>query len=58
MGFNTVRKILQEELRIPDSQNIIINSSHRMGVASGSYNRMLIARLPWRIDLEKVFDNV
>ena len=54
----TVRKFLQEELRIPDAQNIIINSSHRMGVAWGSYNRMLIARLPRRIDHEKVFDNV
>ena len=54
----TVRKFLQEELRISDAQNIILNSSHRMGVASGSYNRMLIARLPRRIDHEKVFDNV
>ena len=50
---DTVRKFLSEELRIPNSQGIQINSSHRMGHASASYNRMLIARLPRRHDIIK-----
>ena len=54
----TVRKFLREELRIPDTEGIQINSSHRMGQATAAYNRMLIARLPKRRDHTKVFDNV
>ena len=54
----TVRKFFHDELRIPDSQNMVINSSHRMGTASTGKNRMLIARLPRRIDHNKIFDNV
>ena len=54
----TIRKFFHDELRIPDSQNMVINSSHRMGTASAGNNRMLIARLPRRIDHNKIFDNV
>ena len=53
----TIRKFLRDEMRIPDAEGITINSSHRMGQASGNYNRMLIARIPKRGDHNKIFDN-
>ena len=53
----TIRKFLRDEMRIPDADGITINSSHRMGQASGNYNRMLIARIPKRGDHNKIFDN-
>ena len=49
---------VQEELRIPDTEGIQINSFHCMGQAMAAYNRILIARLPKRCDHTKVFDNV
>ena len=54
---STVRKFLNEEMRIPDTGNISINSSHRMGQAGPGYNKMLIARIPRREDHDKIFDN-
>ena len=54
---STVRKFLNEEMRIPDTGNISINSSHRMGQAGPGYNKMLIARIPRREDHNKIFDN-
>ena len=54
---NTVRKFLNDEMRIAGSANISINSSHRMGQAGAGYNRMLIARLPRRDDQNKIFHN-
>ena len=53
----TIKKFLNDELHIADTDTIRINSSHRMGQASGGYNRMLIARLPKREDHKKIFDN-
>ena len=55
---DTVRKFLSEESRIPNSEGIQINSSHRMSHASASYNRMLFARLLRRHDHNKIFDNI
>ena len=54
---DTVKKFLHDELRIPDAHTIGINSSHRMGQATGTYNKMLIARLPKREDHQRIFDN-
>ena len=54
---STVRKFLTDEMRIPNVNNMCINSSHRMGQANGNYNRMLIARLPRRKDQAAIFDN-
>ena len=54
---STVRKFLTDEMRIPNVENICINSSHRMGQANGNFNRMLIARLPRRRDQTAIFDN-
>ena len=54
---STIRKFFKDEMRIPHSEQICINSSHRMGQASAYYNRMLIARLPRRDDHTAIFDN-
>ena len=54
---STVRKFLTDEMRIPNENNMCINSSHRMGQANGNFNRMLIARLPRRKDQTTIFDN-
>ena len=54
---NTVRNFLKDELHIPGTDRIAINSSHRMGQAGAGYNKMLIARLPRRCDHAKIFDN-
>ena len=54
---STIRKFFTEEMRIPNSENLCINSSHRMGQANAGYNRMLIARLPRRRDHTAIFDN-
>ena len=54
---STIRKFFTEEMRIPNSENLCINSSHRMGQVNAGYNRMLIARLPRRRDHTAIFDN-
>ena len=54
---STVRKFPTDEMRIPNEDNMCINSSHRMGQANGNCNRMLIARLPHRKDQTTNFDN-
>ena len=55
---STIKKFFSEEMHIPNANNIIINSSHRMGQSNANYNKMLIARLPRRQDQNKIFDNV
>ena len=54
---STIRKFMKDELKLVDADKVVINSSHRMGVATAEYNRMLIARLPRRCDHERIFSN-
>ena len=54
---STVRKFLTDEMRIPNVENMYINSSHRMGQANGNFNRMLIDRLQRRRDQTAIIDN-
>ena len=51
---NIINKFL---VRIPNGDAVGINSSHRMGQATGEYNKMLILRLPKRENHRTVFDN-
>ena len=54
---NTVRNFLKDELHIPGTDCIAINSSHRMCQAGAGYNKMLITHLPRRCDHATIFYN-
>lgn len=52
-----VKMFLNDEMKVPDSNNIIMPRAHRMGQSFGDYNRMMIAKVPHEEDMRKIFNN-
>ena len=51
------RNFLATEMRVPNTDNIMITRAHRMGVASGDTNRMMIAKVNFDGDQRRIFAN-
>ena len=52
------RNFVDKELRVADAGNIAIPRAHRMGQASGQFNKMIIAKVPSQSDQSRIFANV
>ena len=52
------RDFLRNELRMADTDKIVIESAHRMGKASETHNKPLIARLQFQTDINRIFEKV
>ena len=40
------RKFISQEMRVPNANEINVTRAHRMGQASGGFNKMMIAKVP------------
>ena len=52
------KQFLREELRVADVNNIKITRAHRMGRGNERNNSMMIAKLPYASDQEKIYNNI
>ena len=52
------RNFLRDEMRVANAHSIVIESAHRMGKASESHNRPMIARLQFQTDINRIFEKV
>lgn len=51
------REFVARELHVPDADKITITRAHRMGVAQGDSNRMIIAKVAFDHDIRRIFNN-
>ena len=49
---------LRNEMRVADAHKIVIERAHRMGRASETHNRPMIARLHFQTDVNRIFEKV
>ena len=52
------REFIRDELKVPDTDRMQITRAHRMGRGNEKYNSMMIAKLPYASDQQKIFDNI
>ena len=52
------RDFLRNELRLADTEKIVIERAHRMGRASDTHNKPLIALLQFQTDINRIFEKV
>ena len=54
-----IREFLRKEMKVPNTENITILRSHRLGQAGdGEHNSPLIAKIPFQSDIHRIFNNV
>ena len=56
--INVFCEFLRDEMRVADSHKIVIERAHRMGKASETHNRPMIARLHFQTDVNRIFEKV